>query len=78
MRLFRLLISAILVCSPLLAEKWTVDDVLFGENASQFELSRDARMAVWVKSQMDREKGESAREAVRDASAAQAARHRLE
>jgi dipeptidyl aminopeptidase/acylaminoacyl peptidase len=41
------------------AEKWTVDDVLFQENISQMELSRDAKKAVWVKSQMDREKGES-------------------
>lgn len=41
------------------AEKWTVEDVLFQESVSQMEISRDARKAVWVKSQMDREKGES-------------------
>ena len=41
------------------AEKWTVEEVLFQENVSQMELSRDAKKAVWVKSQMDREKGES-------------------
>ncbi len=41
------------------AEKWTVEDVLFQENITQMELSRDAKKAVWVKSQMDREKGES-------------------
>ncbi len=46
--------------APAVAEKWSVDDILFSEQASQFEMSRDARSVVWVKSQMDREKGESA------------------
>ncbi len=41
------------------ATKWTVDDVLFQERADQVELSPDGRLVVWVKSQMDREKGES-------------------
>jgi dipeptidyl aminopeptidase/acylaminoacyl peptidase len=41
------------------AEKWTVDDILFQERASGLDLSRDGRMAVYVKSKMDREKAES-------------------
>ena len=39
-------------------EKWTVDDVLFTEKASDFEISPDGRWAVWIKSVMDRDKGE--------------------
>ncbi len=39
--------------------QWTVDDLLLAESASQMELSRDGRLLVFVKSQMDREKGES-------------------
>ncbi len=47
-------------CGISAQQKWTVDDVLMGERGDQFRLSRDGRMAVWVKSQMDRDKGESA------------------
>lgn len=36
---------------------WTSDDVLLQETAQQMRLSRDGKMAVWVKSQMDKEKG---------------------
>ncbi|MBX9604371.1 MAG: prolyl oligopeptidase family serine peptidase [Bryobacteraceae bacterium] len=51
----------LLLCLPAicLADRWTVDDLLFSEGASQFELSKDAKMAVYAKSAMDREKGES-------------------
>ncbi len=52
-------VLALLFVSLSFADKWTVDDVLFGESASQFDLSRDARLVVWAKSQMDREKGET-------------------
>ncbi len=52
-------VLTLLFVSLALADKWTVDDVLFGESASQFDLSRDTRLAVWAKSQMDREKGET-------------------
>jgi dipeptidyl aminopeptidase/acylaminoacyl peptidase len=42
-----------------LASKWTPDDVLMTESAGDMQLSRDGKFAVWVKSQMDREKGEA-------------------
>lgn len=40
-------------------EKWTVEDVLLGERADQMELARDGKLVVWVKSQIDKEKGEA-------------------
>jgi dipeptidyl aminopeptidase/acylaminoacyl peptidase len=46
-------------CGVLAQQKWTVDDILMAERGDQFRLSRDGRLAVWVKSQMDRDKGES-------------------
>lgn len=42
-----------------LKNKWTVDDILLQESASQFELSPNGQMAVWVKRKMDRKKGTS-------------------
>lgn len=51
-----LVLSCCLAASA--AEKWSVEDVLFQENVSQMEISRDGKKAVWVQSQMDREKGE--------------------
>ncbi len=53
-------ICLLLLSWPMLADKWTVDDVLFAESGSQFDISRDGKLVVWVKSQMDKEKGESA------------------
>jgi dipeptidyl aminopeptidase/acylaminoacyl peptidase len=41
------------------ADKWTVDDVLLTESAGQLEISKDGKMAVYVKSQMNKEKGEN-------------------
>src|SRR4030042_4043206 len=35
---------------------WTPDDILSAENASQWKISPDGKWAVWVKSQMDKEK----------------------
>ena len=50
----------LVVCAlPLLAARWTVDDILLAERASQLEISRDSRYVAWVKSQMDKDKGES-------------------
>ena len=40
--------------------EWTVEDILLSESASQFRISPDGRWAVWVKSQMDKERGEQA------------------
>jgi dipeptidyl aminopeptidase/acylaminoacyl peptidase len=47
------------LCHTLLAEEWTIDDVLFAEQADYSDLSRDGRQAVWVKTQMDKQKGEA-------------------
>lgn len=41
------------------ASKWTVDDILTQEMAMGLEISRDGRFAVYAKSKMDKEKGES-------------------
>ncbi|MCS7023485.1 MAG: prolyl oligopeptidase family serine peptidase [Bryobacteraceae bacterium] len=41
------------------AAKWTVDDILLAETVSQARLSRDGKLLVYVKSQMDVEKGVS-------------------
>lgn len=38
--------------------EWSVDDILLAESAGQFRLSPDGRWAVWVKTGMDKEKGE--------------------
>jgi dipeptidyl aminopeptidase/acylaminoacyl peptidase len=59
MKMLRLAALAALVCLCAAAEKWTVDDILFAERADQLALSPDGKLAVWVKSQMDREKGET-------------------
>lgn len=39
--------------------KWTIDKVLFTESARDVQLSPDGTQAVWVKSAMDEESGES-------------------
>ncbi|MBI5085580.1 MAG: prolyl oligopeptidase family serine peptidase [Acidobacteria bacterium] len=41
------------------AEKWTVDDLMLQESASSLNWSRDGQTVVYVKSRMDKEKGES-------------------
>jgi dipeptidyl aminopeptidase/acylaminoacyl peptidase len=41
------------------AEKpWTPDDILLAESASQWAVSPDGTSAVWIKTQMDKKKGE--------------------
>ena len=37
--------------------RWTVDDVLLQENASQFDIAPDGTQVVWVKRQMNKRKG---------------------
>jgi dipeptidyl aminopeptidase/acylaminoacyl peptidase len=37
---------------------WSIDDILLAEEAGSFELSPDGRWAVWVKTRMDKKKGE--------------------
>ncbi|MBI3210363.1 MAG: prolyl oligopeptidase family serine peptidase [Candidatus Solibacter usitatus] len=51
------LILAIAACAW--CAKWSVDDLLLAESASQMEISKDGKLLVYVKSKMDREKGES-------------------
>src|SRR5512145_2364275 len=38
--------------------EWTVEDILLAESAGQFRISSDGHWAVWVRSAMDKEKGE--------------------
>ncbi|WP_321474655.1 prolyl oligopeptidase family serine peptidase [uncultured Paludibaculum sp.] len=54
-----LLIGLILASLLPAAEKWTVDDILLQERVSGLEISRDGKAAVYVKSRMDKEKGEA-------------------
>jgi dipeptidyl aminopeptidase/acylaminoacyl peptidase len=39
-------------------DKWTVDDVLLAPWASQFQIAPDGRSVVWVRTAMDKDKGE--------------------
>ncbi len=56
----RLLWASALTLTLLAAgEKWTVDDLLLQETAGSLNLSRDGRLAVYTKSRIDKEKGES-------------------
>lgn len=41
------------------ADKWTVDDILLQESAMGLAISKDGRIAVYAKSRMDKEKGET-------------------
>lgn len=43
---------------PTKGGEWTADDILLAESVSEFRISPDGRWVVWVKSQMDRGKGE--------------------
>lgn len=53
-------IAFFLACLPAAAaDKWTVDDILLQEQVGALELSRDGRMAVYTKSRIDKDKGES-------------------
>ncbi len=55
-----LFIATFTVLLPLAAaEKWTIDDTLLMERVSGVELSKDGRYAVYARSRMDKEKGES-------------------
>ncbi len=53
------LASAFLCLSLAAADKWTVDDILLQEQVGALELSRDGRFAVYTKSRIDKDKGES-------------------
>jgi dipeptidyl aminopeptidase/acylaminoacyl peptidase len=55
---FLLCLSLSLIALPALADKWTVDDILLTESAGGMDLSPDAKLVVWVKSAMNKEKGE--------------------
>ena len=47
------------VAAEVPGDAWTIDDILLAEKAGDFQVSPDGRHAVWVKTVMDREKGES-------------------
>jgi dipeptidyl aminopeptidase/acylaminoacyl peptidase len=44
---------------------WTLDDVLLAETATDFQVSPDSRSVVWVKSAMNKDKGERVRQLMR-------------
>jgi dipeptidyl aminopeptidase/acylaminoacyl peptidase len=46
-------------------DPWTVDDILLAERADDFQFSPDGRWLVWVKSAMDKEKGEAVSQLMR-------------
>ena len=53
-------LASVLLCLSLIAaEKWTVDDILLQEQVGAIEISRDGRFAVYTKSRIDKDKGES-------------------
>ncbi|MGC8882200.1 MAG: S9 family peptidase [Bryobacteraceae bacterium] len=52
-------LCALFCLSLFAADRWTVDDILLQEQVGSLELSRDGRAAVFVKSRIDKEKGES-------------------
>ena len=39
-------------------DRWTIDDVILAEKASEFRISPDSQWAVWVKAGMDEDAGE--------------------
>lgn len=56
----RIALTAILsLCLAGATQQWTVDDVLLQEQGLGLDLSRDGRLAVYVKSKIDKDKGES-------------------
>src|SRR5580704_2412752 len=44
--------------APVAKGKWTPEDVVYQEDAGSFDISKDGRSAVWVKSTADKEKNE--------------------
>ena len=46
-------------------EPWTIDDILLAERADDFQFSPDGRWLVWVKSAIDKEKGEAVSQLMR-------------
>src|SRR5262249_39685939 len=46
-------------------EKWTADDVVLTESANDVRISPDGRFVVWVKTVMDKDRGEPVTQLVR-------------
>jgi dipeptidyl aminopeptidase/acylaminoacyl peptidase len=71
MRRFLLLFASLFPCAArgeapgVAANSWTVEDVLLAETATGFQVSPDGRQAVWVRTAMDPERGESVGRLVR-------------
>ena len=63
-KVWLLAVAALLLWATATAEdkkpEWTVDDILLAESAGQFQISPDGKWAVWVRSAVDKEKGETA------------------
>ncbi len=56
-------LAVLLLAAPTTSSKaktWTADDILLAESAREVAVSPDGEWAVWVKSAMDKEKGERA------------------
>ena len=52
--------AAIAGPGPAGADPWSIDDILLQEDAGSFEVSPDGRWVVWVKTRVDKAKGEAA------------------
>jgi dipeptidyl aminopeptidase/acylaminoacyl peptidase len=60
MKLIAAVVCFLSLWRPLPAEEWTIEDFLMAERADSFDLSRDGKLAVWIKTQMDKQKGAAA------------------
>jgi len=58
-KLLRPILVFLLASLPVMAGKWSVDDILLAERAGDAAISKDGRLVVWVQSHMDKEKGEA-------------------
>jgi len=57
--LFVILLSALLFSTAAAADEktWSPEDIILAERAGSMEISPDGQWAVWIKSQMDKDKG---------------------
>lgn len=57
--IWRTLAFSLLACTLVAAEKWTPDDILLMERVGGAEISKDSKSLAYVKTAMDKEKGEA-------------------